>query len=156
MPRAVKITLALLLSLLGLLVFVGPAGMRREGQKLLAHAAARGYLGILRALLSLGVDPRAATPEVNALHAAAWRGRADAAALLLTRGAAVDAPDARGFTALMIAASRGDDRLVRLLLAHRASVTRRNFCGTALQIARKNQRQSTAALLEQAGAAPSP
>ena len=56
--------------------------------------------------------------NVTALHMATSSGNAEVVKLLLNAGAAVDAPDARGMTALMwsVSTDRPDPRIVRMLL----------------------------------------
>jgi len=64
----------------------------------------------------------------EALHVCAWEGNADEARLLLERGAPVDwrNPDSFNYTPLITAAKYGSTEVVRLLLAHRASVNLTN------------------------------
>jgi ankyrin repeat protein len=81
------------------------------GGKLLAQFAGVGNTEGVRRLLDLGVSVGAVFKEgepyfdiannSTALHAAAWRARPSTVKLLLARGAAVDAPDGKGRTALM-------------------------------------------------------
>jgi ankyrin repeat protein len=62
--------------------------------RLLGTAVGEGNLAAIRALLELGADVNGRTPGgVTPLHIAARHGRMDAAALLLERGAAIDARD---------------------------------------------------------------
>jgi ankyrin repeat protein len=84
-----------------------------EGGKLLAGFAGVGNTEGVRQLLDLGVDVNAlfvegdpyydVTKGSTALHVAAWRGRPATVKLLLERGAAVSALDAKDRTPLMLA-----------------------------------------------------
>jgi ankyrin repeat protein len=141
--------------IVGLLLLVGPAGLRLRRQQVLVHAAAKGQMPIIRAGVALGADPSSNLTGGYPLYAAAWNGHADAVELLLGYGAGVDATEASGATALMAAAGRGDDAVVRRLLAHGASLTAAMDCGNALDIAVANRHDTTAAILAAAGATPS-
>jgi len=84
-----------------------------QGGKLLAEFAGVGNTDGVRQLLDLGVNVNALTEEGDpyfdaaknstALHSAAWRARPATVKFLLERGARVDALDAKGRTALMLA-----------------------------------------------------
>jgi ankyrin repeat protein len=84
-----------------------------QGGKLLAEFAGVGNTDGVRQLLDLGIDVNALTEDGDpyfdvaknstALHSAAWRAWPSTVELLLERGATVDALDARGRTALMLA-----------------------------------------------------
>ena len=84
-----------------------------HGGSLLAEFAGNGNVDGLGLLLALGVDVRSLYTEGDgyfeiakastALHVAAWRARHRAVRLLVERGAAVEAPDGRGRTALELA-----------------------------------------------------
>jgi ankyrin repeat protein len=84
-----------------------------QGGKLLAEFAGVGNTDGVRQLLDLGVDVNAPTEDGDpyfdvaknsaALHSAAWRAWPSTVKLLLERGARVDALDAKGRTALMLA-----------------------------------------------------
>ena len=88
-----------------------------EGRPALFHAATFGYVEIGRMLIdrganvNFGADRGAVTP----LMLAALNASAPMVALLIERGAAVDAT-AAGATALTEAAQRGDPEVLRLLL----------------------------------------
>ena len=71
-----------------------------------------------RAAKRAGLQPE---PEPDALHQAASRGDADAVQRLLEAGEAVEAEDDDGWTALVCAASSGQQAVVRMLLAEGAS-----------------------------------
>jgi hypothetical protein len=89
----------------------------------------------------------------TALHAAAYRGRALVAQLLLDAGAAADARTTQGLSPLHVAASRGHAQVVRLLLAAGAptdpKTTRRV---TPLMAAAANGRAACVKLLLARGA----
>ena len=84
-----------------------------QGGKLLAEFAGVGNTDGVRQLLALGVNVNALTEEGDpyfdvaknstALHSAAWRAWPATVKFLLERGARVDALDAKGRTALMLA-----------------------------------------------------
>jgi ankyrin repeat protein len=84
-----------------------------DGGKLLADFAGNGNTEGVRHLLDLGVPVDARSPEGDGyfglarestpLHSAAWRARHDTVRLLIDRGAAVNARDGGGRTALMLA-----------------------------------------------------
>lgn len=101
----------------------------------LQHAAASGHMGVLRLLLASGADPDSSSLQAGGcmgfallpLHAAAKRGQVDAVACLLDFGASVDAADANGLTALMVAAAAGQRKVATLLLLRGAS-TRARSC----------------------------
>lgn len=87
--------------------------IREEGGTLLAEFAGNGNRNGVERLLDLGVDVDArfergdgyfdVAPRSTALHVAAWRARSATVKLLLDRGAAVAARDARGRTPLALA-----------------------------------------------------
>jgi uncharacterized protein len=154
MSRAVRVVAVAVAVVAGLLVAAGPDGLRLRRQQMLVHAAAKGHEPIMRVLLAAGADPRSNATGSYPLYAAAWHGKAVAIDLLVERGADVDARESSGATALMGAAAQGRDEAVRRLLAHGASLTASCGAGNALDIARANRHESTAALLAAAGATP--
>lgn len=108
----------------------GADGLKADdtGKPPIVYAAAGGQLGIVKQLLALNIDvnarytndltllmwasgPDEAVPEVQAL---------DVVSYLLDSGAKVDDRDARGRTALMIAAEGNHPAIVKKLLAHGA------------------------------------
>jgi ankyrin repeat protein len=101
-------------------------------RRLTVHACARhGHLVRLRALIE--ADPRRASainPEgEQPLHQAAKTGQLMAAALLVERGAPVNARTVRGVTPLHLAAAFGHAALVRYLLEAGADVEAREEAG---------------------------
>jgi ankyrin repeat protein len=114
------------------------------GKAPIVYAAARGFHGIVRKLLDKGVDVN--TVYGNDLTLLMWSaGHANdvpegdgvaTVALVLERGAKIDAVDNRGRTALMTAAELGHAAIVRQLLAAGAQRTTRDREGkTALDLA---------------------
>ena len=108
----------------------------RQGKTALLVAVEAGHAAAVGALLAAGVDARRGDNRGNtALHAAAWRGDAEAARLLLAHADAVEAPDLAdgrrlvnavnlaGLTPLHFAAWRGERSLVRLLVNAGACTT---------------------------------
>jgi ankyrin repeat protein len=85
----------------------------------LHRAASTGQVAIMVALIDAGADlePEKAHP----LPAAALANRADAVALLIERGAAIDGRDAAGRTPLMVACSFGGVQAAAALLANGAN-----------------------------------
>jgi ankyrin repeat protein len=87
------------------------------------------------------------------LQSAVAQGDVAQTALLLDRGAVIDARDEAGRTPLMLAVTQGKLEIVRLLLARGADPNAADSAGhTPLQQATKHNLQDVAALLEQAGA----
>lgn len=119
-------------------------------QELLVHAAVRGDVVILDALLAVGADPNSTVTGSSPLYAAVWHRRLEAAGSLIAHGADVNAAGASGVTPLISAASNGDDAIVRLLLSHGADANVRASCGTPLDVARANRHDTTAAILAEA------
>jgi ankyrin repeat protein len=70
----------------------------------------------------VNVDARLSEDGETALHRAASRGHLKAVALLLDRGAKVDAVDGEGVTPLILASYRGQTEVVKLLLERGAAV----------------------------------
>jgi ankyrin repeat protein len=125
-------------------------------QAFLVHAAVRGDVAILNALLGLGADPNSTATGSSPLYTAVWYHRLQVAAALLARGANVNAIEPSGVTPLIAAAASGDDAIVRLLLAHGASRHVKGPCGTPLDVARSNHHPSTVTLLLSTPSRPAP
>jgi ankyrin repeat protein len=85
-------------------------------------AAASRHIRVLRLLLDHGATPAdaAGDGDTPALHVAVRHKNAEAAALLLARGADVNVRESDGTTALHIAAQNGDIGMLTLLLEHGA------------------------------------
>lgn len=117
------------------------------GETPLMIAALKGRLEWVRRLLERGA--RIDRPGWNALHYAATGPEPRVVALLLDRGAAVDARSPNGTTPLMMAARYGADASAELLLARGASRELRNERGlNAADFARGAGRDALAARLE--------
>ncbi len=115
------------------------------------HLAAHfGQVEAVSLLLSLGADVHAFAPPPfanQALHAAAAGGSAACVARLLDAGAAVDARDRNGFTAVQIAAAGGHAEVARLLVARGADLTIEGPRGRAADLAAARGHAEVAALL---------
>jgi ankyrin repeat protein len=70
----------------------------------------------------VNIDARLSEDGETALHRAASRGHLKAVALLLDRGATVDAVDGEGVTPLILASYRGKTEVAKLLLERGAGV----------------------------------
>lgn len=122
------------------------SGLLMEGGRLLAEFAGNGNAHGVQHLLDLGVHARAVfeegdgywnvAPNSTALHVAAWRAAHAVVRLLIERGAAIDAADGEGRTALALAvkacvdsywSDRRSSESVRALLAAGASVNGIDF-----------------------------
>ena len=96
-----------------------------------------GWCATMRWLLDLGADPDEGLIEpegpwedrLTPLHEAAYRGRNDAAVILLDAGAQVDASGLSGSRPLHEAAKRGHKDTCKLLLSRGASIDVRNVAG---------------------------
>jgi ankyrin repeat protein len=113
--------------------------MDATGKAPIVYAAARGFALVVRRLLDAGVDAKARYG--NDLTALMWAaGHEDGVGagaavevvdLLISRGAAVDAADNRGRTALMTAAERGDAAVVETLVGRGAGRVLHDKAGKA-------------------------
>lgn len=107
----------------------------------LMMAALRGQLDYAQRLLTRGAAVN--RPGWAPLHYAASGPEPKVAALLLDRGAVIDAPSANRTTALMMAARYGSEDTVRLLRARGADPKARNDLGlNAADFARLGGRES--------------
>ena len=145
-----------------------PSKAHPEGETPLMAAARSGSVPAARLLLARGVDVNAAESfqKTTALMWAAAEGHLDVVGLLLEAGADpnlqghvtslaeranADHPTG-GFTALMYAARRGDEALVRRLVAGGANVNSKNGDGaSAAMVAIYNDRFDVAARLLELG-----
>jgi uncharacterized protein len=96
------------------------AGLDPLGSGAVPSAAGNGHLFLLRRLLDR--DTYSDLELGQALRSAASKGQIDAARLLLSRGAPIDAPTSYGWTPLMCAAWEEHIDVVRLLIDHGATV----------------------------------
>jgi hypothetical protein len=106
------------------------SGGRVRGPTPLVEAIRASSVPAVKELLDYGADPNLRAEElvhdaVPPLVVAAWNST-EAAKLLLQYGAAVDAADGDGDTALHMAAARGDLSLVRILVERGARLDVRN------------------------------
>lgn len=120
------------------------------GENALMLAALRGQVAVVERLLALGATvnrPEGWTP----LHYAASSADPRSAALLLARGARLDAVAPNGNTPLMMAAFAGAIDVADALVVRGANLTLRNAADrTAADLARLAERDALADRLEQA------
>lgn len=115
----------------------------------LMMAALRGQLDSTQRLLARGAAIN--RPGWTPLHYAASGPEPKVVALLLERGAVIDAPSPNRTTALMMAARYGSEDSVRLLRARGADLNARNELGlNAADFARLGGRESLTKALEAA------
>lgn len=85
------------------------------GRTALMAAAAQGHLGVMELLLSKGADVKRTDNEGSSpLAWACVRGQRHAVTALLDRGAALNAVDNNGRTALDLAATSSDPKIVQV------------------------------------------
>jgi len=118
-------------------------------------AVATGDASAVRAALRRGVDVN--LPNASGYPALAFAPNADVARFLLESGAKVDQPDLGGYTPVMLQSRDGRVDVVRLLVSHRADVSRPDPTTkmNALDIAIANGQDRVAAVLRESGARPS-
>jgi ankyrin repeat protein len=119
-------------------------------------ALRRGDVDAVAAALDRGIDLRGrySENEETLLHLATWRGQRDVAALLLERGAEIEARDKFGRTPLFMAAQFGQRNVAQLLIERGADVNAADRSGrTPLQAAVNAGHGDVADLLRQKGAA---
>eukprot|EP00964_Phaeocystis_antarctica_P137039 scaffold101519_cov60-Phaeocystis_antarctica.AAC.8 len=103
---------------------------------LLVQAASRGELEKVRAMLDHGAVVKGNNKMLTALHWAVTMGHRDVVALLIERGANVEAKAADGHTPLHMAAREGDAQMVQCLLEARANPNSTNNASqTAVDLA---------------------
>jgi uncharacterized protein len=98
--------------------------LNAHGENALMMAALRGRVDWMRRLLERGARPH--QPGWSPIHYAATGPEPAAVALLLDRGAPIDARSPNGTTPLMMAARYGAEASVDLLLSRGADARRRN------------------------------
>ncbi len=153
--RQIPIAAALGAVTLGLLL-----ALRHCDRPGFTHAVQNGSLDRVRRALDRNpalVTRRSPDHGLTPLHWAAMAGQAEMAALLLDRGAAVDAPDETGMTPLHKAAAFGRLAAARVLVARGASLDARavKYGGvhlTPLHLAAEAGQAEMAASLIEAGA----
>jgi hypothetical protein len=117
------------------------------GETALMLAALQGRLELSQRLIEQGAS--ISQDGWNPLHYAATGPEPKIVALLLQRGAPIDARSPNGTTALMMAARYGSEQSVTLLLAQHADATTRNERGlNAADFARLAGRDTVAKRLE--------
>ena len=117
------------------------------GETALMLAALQGRLEMSQRLIERGA--RISQPGWTALHYAASGPEPRVVALLLARGAPIEARSPNGTTALMMAARYGSEESVTLLLERRANASVRNERGmNAADFARSAGREALAKRLE--------
>lgn len=126
------------------------------GMTPLVESIAANLPDVAKALIIAGADPSLATLQegISPLMAAAWYCREELVSLLLQRGAAVNAKNKEGETALFSAADRcHDGRIVSKLLASAAEVNlRAKYGDTPLTLAAFSGNETAVRLLVAAGA----
>ena len=123
-----------------------------NGNTALMMAAYKRNRPVLDALLAKGA--RVNRPGYTALHFAAAAGDDDIAAVLLAKGAAIDARATAGYTPLMLAAREGQESTVAVLLGAGAKVALVNSEGlTAEAIAARAEKPRIAAAIHAQAAA---
>lgn len=122
-----------------------------DGWTMLHYAAYFGQLNAAVLLLRRGADVHANShnPSLNQpLHSAAAGGHPKLVQLLLKAGAAVNATDSAGYTALHASAQNGDLESIRALLAHKAHAGWAAADGkTPIDVAREHRHAEAAQLL---------
>lgn len=120
----------------------------RRGETALMHAAWKGQIEAVRWLLANGARVEREPMQWTALHYAVFAGQEEIAALLLERGADLNARSPNGSSVLMIAVYEGREDMARRLLARGADVGVRNENGDgALEWAMKFNQPKIARLV---------
>jgi ankyrin repeat protein len=101
----------------------------RLGETALMHAAWKGRLDAVRWLLAHGARVNANAMQWSALHYAVFAGNAEVAALLVEKGADIDARSPNGSSVLMMAIYEGKEDLAGWLLGRGADPSVRNENG---------------------------
>ena len=132
-----RVALVCLLQCLSL-PLVATAGPAEE----LFRAIGRDDIGTIETLLLRGISPNVVDPSLGPalVHAAREGSVAAVRALLISPATEIDARNAEGETALMVAAGSGNLELVKLLVARKAQVNRAGW--TPLHYAAGNGHQT--------------
>ena len=129
--------------------------VRGAGRESLLHrACAHGAsLSLISYLLDTGCDPNCRNEQMKTpLHEACTSGYAKVVALLVSRGALVDAHRTHSWTPLMYAVSRDHEDIARMLLDHGSPAEARNQDGmTALYLAAREGSEGCVRLLLERG-----
>lgn len=121
----------------------------QQDESPLMLAALKGHLGLCQKLIARDADVN--KPGWTPLHYAATGGHVEVMQLLLDHNAYLDAESPNGSTPLMMAAMYGTDDAVKMLLSAGADTTLKNSVGvTALDFARRAQRDTAARLIGEA------
>jgi ankyrin repeat protein len=137
---------------------VEPGAISAEGWAPLHLAASVGDERMVQLLLAAGarVDQRSRPPGAcmgaTPLHCAVAAGHTPVVEQLLGAGACTESRDDAGYTALHLAAERGDYRTVRSLVKARADVDTGLGDSCPLTLARRGRHHQVVALLKQVGA----
>jgi ankyrin repeat protein len=124
--RLPVVVAVLVLAALAILLWLTVDQRTQSRERDFLTAASQGNVGRLTELVeNVNVDVRLSEDGETALHRAASRGHLNAVALLLDRGAKVDATDGEGVTPLILASYRGQTEVVKLLLERGADVNAR-------------------------------
>jgi uncharacterized protein len=143
-----------MIALLLVLVSTALAAEEKAATDPWALAAAGDYRGVKEALDAYPTLIRMSDDKgFTLLHAAVKGKQLRVAKLLISRGAFVNAVDARQYTPLLVAADMGDDYCARLLIKNGANANARALEGvTAMHIATLGNYLKIVILLQQAGA----
>ena len=118
------------------------------GERALLHASWRGKADAVKWLLAHGARINSGPLQWSALHYAVFAGKSEIAALLLERGADINARSTNGSSVLMMAVYEGHEDLARELLARGADTRVKNDWGDgALAWAFKFKRHAIARLV---------
>ena len=141
----------LVLSAVAMMVWLATDQRRQGRERDFLTAASQGNVAKLNELVDkVNVDARLSEDGETALHRAASRGHLRAVALLLDRGAKVDATDGEDVTPLILASYRGQTDVVKLLLERGAAVNareKRNGLSSLSHAVGRGEKELVSALL---------